>query len=66
MKIECSVGSSDIAERAILGVILAGCFLSIQALSDPLTERNVLFWGYFGWGVVLVNSGCICGRGATL
>ena len=32
----------------------------------PMTERNMLFWGWFWLGVVFVYSGCICGQGATL
>ena len=35
-------------------------------LSDPLTEPNVLFSGWFWLGVFLANSGHFCGQGATL
>ena len=35
-------------------------------LSDPLTEPNVLFWGWFCLGGFLTNSGPICGCWATL
>ena len=35
-------------------------------LSDPLTEQNMLFWGWFWLGVSLANSDRICGWGTTL
>ena len=51
-----TVGSPDIAERAILGVLLAGFFLV------NFCDRAATCW----LGVLLANSGRICGRGATL
>ena len=72
-----AIGTPSRAECAVLGVILAwrvfgqsrsylwsGSHFVVKnpLLSEPLAERNVLFWGAFWLGVFLANSGHICGR----
>ena len=60
----CDVGTPFWALITLLRNFLEKMLFANVTAAGPLTEENVIFWGWF-W-VFLANSGHFCGRGAIL